>query len=148
MARFGISVSRRRPRALGGGALRALLALAGLVGALAPAVSPAQHHVTRHSGRVERVDIDEGLVVVSELAARGRPRHHAFVVGPETAIVSAARLKPWEMRGRGAYEEVTVSLVDLLSGDFVVVDSVTDGARTVALRITIVELRSPARRTQ
>jgi len=144
---FGIAVPLRHLRALGCSALAALLALAGLGDALLPAVSPAQH-VTRHSGRVERVDIDEGVVVVSELAARGRPRHHAFVVGPETAIVSAARLKPWEMRGSGAYEEVTVSLVDLLSGDFVVVDSVTAGARTVALRITIVELRSPAGRTQ
>lgn len=147
MACFGISVSLRHPPALGRGALAAVLALAALVGALLPAVSRAQH-VTRHSGRVERVDIDEGVVVVSELAARGRPRHHAFVVGPETAIVSAARLKPWEMRGSGAYEEVTVSLVDLLSGDFVVVDSVTAGARTVALRITIVEPRSPARQAQ
>jgi hypothetical protein len=117
------------------------LALLTLAGAGVPAVCGGQP-VARHSGRVERVDIDGGLVLVSELAARGRARQHAFVVSSDTAIVSSARLRPWQAHG-----EIAVSLVDLLSGDFVVVDSVVDGARLLALRITIVEPRPPARRT-
>jgi hypothetical protein len=139
VACFGISLASGRPRAahrIG----RTALALAGLVGAVLPAVSAGQP-VTRHSGRVERVDIDEGLVLVSELAARGRARQHAFVVSPDTAIVSSVRLRSWQ-----SHDEIAVSLVDLLSGDFVVVDSVADGPRLVALRITIVEARAPGRR--
>jgi hypothetical protein len=139
VARFGTSLGSGRPwaaRRIG----RTALALAGLVGAVWPAVSGGQP-VTRHSGRVERVDLDEGLVLVSELVARGRARQQAFVVSQDTAIVSSARLRSWQ-----SHDEIAVSLVDLLSGDFVVVDSVADGARLVALRITIVEARAPARR--
>ena len=92
--------------------------------------------MTRYSGKVERVDIDEGIVVVNELAARGQHRRREVHVPPETPIVSTARHRPWR-----TYEEVQVSLVDVLAGDFVVVDSVMDGVRMVALRITIVEGR-------
>jgi hypothetical protein len=140
VACIGISLSSGRPQTARR-VRRVALALVGLVGVAMPAVGGGQP-VTRHSGRVERVDIDEGLVLVSELAARGRARQHAFVVGPDTAIVTSARLRPWQ-----SYGEIAVSLVDLLSGDFVVVDSVADGARMVALRITIVEPRPAGRRT-
>jgi hypothetical protein len=103
--------------------------------------SVAADRVLRYSGKVERVDLDEGLVVVDEMAARGQRRRHQLHVGPDTPILTAARLRPWEMRGTGAYEEVPVSLLDLLTGDFVVVESVEDGGRLLAVRITIVEGR-------
>lgn len=103
--------------------------------------SAAADRVFRYSGKVERVDLDEGLVVVDELAARGQRRRHELHVGPDTPILTAARLRPWEMRGTGAYEEVPVSLLDLLKGDFVVVESTEEGGRLVAIRITIVESR-------
>lgn len=117
--------------------------LAALLAGLA-ATAVAQQ-VLRYSGRVERVDVREGIVVVIELAARGRERRHEVHVRPDTPIVSTARLRPWEMRGAHAFEDVNVSLVDLLAGDFVVVDSMTDGPRAVALRITIVEDRPQPR---
>lgn len=103
-----------------------------------PGAAVAQH-LQRYSGKVERVDLGEGRVVVEELAEKGRRRRHEVYVGVDTPIVSAGRLRPWEMRGGRAYEEVPVSLVDLLTGDFVVVESVEEGGLTIARRITIVE---------
>ena len=97
----------------------------------------------RYSGKVERVELAEGLVVVEELGEKGRPVLHAIHVDAETPIVSASRLRPRDMRGPNAYGEVPVSLVDLLAGDFVVVESVEEGGRTVARRITIVETAPP-----
>ncbi len=126
----GLSPGRSGPARAGLGAL--LLALACLPAA-------GGDRVQRYSGRVERVELGEGLVVVDELGARGLRFRHELYVNAETPIVSAARRRPWEMRGTGAYAEVPVSLVDLLAGDFVVVEWTDEGGRGVALRITIVE---------
>lgn len=113
----------------------ALLVLALLVVApLAPAQAPR-----RYSGKVERVELMAGVVVVEELGERGRLVRHEVWVAAETAIVSAARLRPRDMRGPVAYAEVPVSLADLLPGDFVVVEAAEGGGRAVARRITIVE---------
>jgi hypothetical protein len=119
---------------------RRLAVLAGLVAAaVLPSLAPAGERVLRYSGRVERVDLGEGLVVVDELAARGLRRRHELYVKVDTPIVTAERLRPWEMRGSRAYGEVPVSLVDVLTGDFVVVEFTEEAGRPVALRITIVE---------
>jgi hypothetical protein len=107
--------------------------------AAAPLPGLSADRVLRYSGRVERVELVEGLVVVDELAARGASRRHEVHVNPDTPIVTAARLRPWEMRGTGAYVEVPVSLVDMLAGDFVVVESVEAEGRAVVQRITIIE---------
>jgi hypothetical protein len=126
-------------------ARRLFAALGGFVAltVLLPGPTTAGERVLRYSGRVERVDLGEGLVIVDELAARGLRRRHELYVSFDTPIVTAERLRPWEMRGSRAYEEVPVSLVDVLTGDFVVVESTEEGGRPVALRITIVE--SPRR---
>jgi hypothetical protein len=121
---------------------RRLAALGGLVAvAVLPSLAPAGERVLRYSGRVERVDLGEGLVVVDELAARGLRRRHELYVNVDTPIVAAERLRPWEMRGSRAFGEVPVSLVDVLTGDFVVVEFTEEAGRPVALRITIVESR-------
>ena len=99
---------------------------------------PAADRILRYSGRVERVDLDEGLVVVDELAARGERRRHELYVAPDTAILTTARVLPWAMRAH-AFEEVVVSLLDVIRGDFVVVESVQESGRPVAVRIVIVE---------
>jgi hypothetical protein len=109
--------------------------------ALGLPAAEAADRVLRYSGKVERVDLDEGVVVVDEMAARGLRRRHALHVSPETPIVTAERLRPWEMRGSSAFEEIAVSLLDVLTGDFVVVDSTEEDGRLVALRITIVDNR-------
>jgi hypothetical protein len=101
----------------------------------------AADRVARYSGKVERVELGEGLVVVDELGARGASRRHQLYVNPDTPIVTAGRLRPWEMRGARAFEEVAVSLADLLTGDFVVVETTEEDGRVQALRITIVEAR-------
>jgi len=120
--------------------------LAALVLLLLAAALPgdAADRVFRYSGKVERIDLDEGLVIVDELAARGQRRRHELRVGPDTPILTAARLPPWEMRGTGAFQEIAVTLLDLLAGDFVVVESTEEDGRLVAVRITIVEGRRPA----
>ena len=97
----------------------------------------------RYSGRVESVELADGVVVVEELGSGGRPKRHEVHVGIETAIVTASRHPAWAMRSANTYDEVPVSLVDVVAGDFVVVESVDDGGRAVALRITVVE-RAPA----
>lgn len=106
---------------------------------LLPAVGAAQR-VLRYSGKVQRVDLRSGLVVVEELAEAGRPRWREVYVRAETSIVTAGRLRSWE-----AYGEMPVSLADLLTGDFVVVESVESSGRPTARRITIVE---PPRRSR
>ena len=93
--------------------------------------------VLRYSGRVELVDLGEGLVVVDELGTKGRHQRREVHIGTDTAIVSAGPARPW-MRG-GSYQEVPVALPDLVSGDWVIVESVLAEGRAVALRITIIE---------
>jgi hypothetical protein len=123
-----------------GDLVRTVSALALVLAFDLPAVEAAER-VLRYSGKVERVDLDEGVMVVDEMAARGHRRRHALHVGPETPIVTAERLRPWEMRGNAAFEEIAVSLLDVITGDFVVVESTEEGGRLVALRITIVDNR-------
>ena len=124
---------------------RRLAVLGGLVAvAVLPSPAAPGERVLRYSGRVERVDLGEGLVVVDELAARGLRRRHELYVNVDTPIVTAERLRPWEMRGSRAFGEVPVSLVDVLTGDFVVVEFTEEAGRSVALRITIVESRPRA----
>ena len=120
-----------------GGALALLLALG--------VAAEAGERVLRYSGKVERVDLGEGLMVVNELAARGHRRRHELYVGPDTPIVTAGRLRPWEMRGNRAFEETPVTLVDVVTGDFVVVESTEEDGRLLVVRITIVESRRRGR---
>lgn len=111
------------------------MALAILLSAAAGAEPPR-----RYSGRVEAVDLMEGRVVVEELAERGRKRLHEVYVEADTPIVSATRVPPWR-RGARREAEVPVSLVDVLVGDFVVVESADDdGGRPTARQITIIDL--------
>jgi hypothetical protein len=78
---------------------RVWLAAAALAAALGPWLpAPAAERVLRYSGRVERVDLGEGLVVVDELAARGQRRRHELYVDPDTAILTTARARPWAVR--------------------------------------------------
>jgi endonuclease YncB( thermonuclease family) len=119
--------------------VRVSLAGAALVAALGPSLpGQAAERVLRYSGRVERVDLGEGLVVVDELAARGQRRRHELYVAPDTAILTTARARPWAVRAE-AFEEMAVSLVDVITGDFVVVESTEESGRPIALRIVIVE---------
>jgi hypothetical protein len=134
---------RRRARAVTGWTAAVALALSGL--ALPGAAEPP---LLRYSGKVERVDLGEGLVVVNELAARGHRVRREVYVEMDTPIVTAARLRPWQMRGASAYEEVPVTLVDVVTGDFVVIESMEAGGRPVARRITIVERAVPPGRVQ
>jgi hypothetical protein len=106
--------------------------------------SPGVAEVRRFSGRVERVELADGVVEVHELAARGRTLRHLVHVDADTPIVSSSRLRAAEMRGPSAYGEVPVSLVDVLAGDFVIVEAEERDGRQVARRVTIVE--TPARR--
>jgi hypothetical protein len=111
-----------------------------LVAALAGGALPAAGQgARRFSGRVERVDLTEGILVVESLGSRGRPERHAVHIGPDTPIVSAARRRAHEIRGVHAYAEVPVELVDVLTGDFVVVETAVGLSEEVALRVTIVE---------
>ena len=101
----------------------------------------------RYAGRVEEVDLREGVVIVEELGRRGRPERHEVRVGPETPVLSVERLPAYAMRGSNAYGETPVTAADILVGDYVVVESVEREGRAVALRITIIEMpRSPPRR--
>jgi hypothetical protein len=105
----------------------------------AVSVAGAAGEARRYSGRVESVELTDGVVVVDELGSRGRPQRHQVHVGAETSIVSASRHPAWAMSSVNAYDEVPVSLVDVVAGDFVVVESVDEGGRAVARRITVVE---------
>jgi hypothetical protein len=118
---------------------RTWLAGAAVTAALGPWLTAlAAERIVRYSGRVERVDLGEGLVVVDEMAARGQRRRHELYVAPDTAILTTVRARPWAVRAE-AFEEEAVSLVDVITGDFVVVETTQESGRPVALRIVIVE---------
>jgi hypothetical protein len=87
------------------------------------------------------VDLERGVLVVEELGRRGVPTRHQVRVEAETPMVTASRLRLGDMRGQSAFGEVPVSLVDVLVGDFVVVEGEDQDGLTVARRVTIVETR-------
>jgi hypothetical protein len=126
--------------------LRALL-MAACLGILiilpsgAAAPSARGEGVRRYSGHVMDVDLGRGILVVEELGRRGVPIRHEVRVEPDTPVVTASRLRLGDMRGRSAFGEMAVALVDVLVGDFVVVEGVDQDGQTVASRVTIVETR-------
>lgn len=115
------------------GTLSVLLALAA-----PPVVSGA---FARYSGHVMEVDLARGVLVVEELGRRGLPIRHEVRVEADTPLVAASRLRLGDMRGQSAFGEMSVSLVDVLVGDFVVVEGEVLGGHTLASRVTIVETR-------
>ncbi len=88
----------------------------------------------RHVGKVEHVDWDEGLVVVDQLGQKGRHERRVIHVLTDTPIVSVRRPRPWD-----AYEQVDLTLFEVVVGDFVVIESNEHEGRLLALRITVVE---------
>jgi hypothetical protein len=114
--------------------------LAAIAGVVASAPAGAEG-VRRYSGHVMEVDLGRGVLVVEELGRRGVPIRHQVRVDPETPVVAASRLRLGDMRGRTTFGEMAVSLVDVLVGDFVVVEGVDLDGLTVASRVTIVETR-------
>ena len=117
-------------------ATAAIALLAGLL-ALGPAPPAAGEVFTRYSGHVVEIDLHRGLLVVEELGRRGAAVLHEVRVEADTPVVTASRLQ-----GRStAFGEVAVSLVDVLVGDFVVVEGEDQAGQTVAHRVTIVETR-------
>jgi hypothetical protein len=125
---------------------RAILARAWLGGflgllALAPACPVGAEAPLRYSGHVVDVDLGRGVLVVEELGRRGRPIRHQVRVEAETPVVTASRLRLGDMRGRSAFGEMSVSLVDVTIGDFVVVEGEDLDGQTLARRVTIIEIR-------
>ncbi len=117
-----------------------LAALAGLV-ALVLAAGASGETFARFSGHVMEIDLARGVLVVEELGRRGLPIRHQVRVEADTPVVAASRLRLGDMRGQSAFGELSVSLVDVLVGDFVVVEGEDLGGQTVASRVTIVEMR-------
>jgi hypothetical protein len=114
----------------------ASLTLSGIV--VVAAASPAAGEpFIRYSGHVMEVDLHRGVLVVEELGRRGLPVRHKVRVEADTPVVTASRIQ-----GRStAFGEMSVSLVDVLIGDFVVVEGEDQDGQTVARRLTIVETR-------
>jgi len=110
---------------------RSLLLLLCFVGVISPV---AGWQPVRHAGKVEHVDCDEGVVVVDELGWRGRPQRRVFHVGIDTPIVSVRRPRPWD-----TYENVALTLFDVIVGDFVVVETNEQEGRWLAQKITVIE---------
>jgi hypothetical protein len=110
--------------------------LGGLV-VLATALPAVAEVFIRYSGHVVEVDLHRGVLVVEELGRRGAAVRHEVRVEADTPMVTTSRLQ-----GRGtAFGEMAVSLVDVLVGDFVVVEGEDQDGQTVAHRVTIVETR-------
>jgi hypothetical protein len=109
--------------------------------ALSPAWPVAGETFARYSGHVMEVDLARGVLVVEELGRRGLPIRHEVRVEADTPVVAASRLRLGDMRGQSAFGEMSVSLVDVLVGDFVVVEGEDLGSQTLARRVTIVETR-------
>jgi hypothetical protein len=117
-----------------------LFALAGLVALALTAVASGETFA-RFSGHVMEIDLTRGVLVVEELGRRGLPIRRQVRVDADTPVVAASRLRLGDMRGQSAFGEMAVSLVDVLVGDFVVVEGENLDGQTVASRITIIETR-------
>lgn len=117
-----------------GGVLAAIVALLVLLPTAGGAQPPQ-----RYSGKVERVELGDGLVVVDELGRGGRRLLHEVYVDPDTPIVSSGRIPAHQIQTGAAYGELAVTLADLLTGDYVVVEAIERAGRMMARRITIVE---------
>ena len=116
---------------------RTAIAIGLVAGALslAPVPRASGEVFIRYSGHVVEVDLHRGMLVVEELGRRGAAVRHEVRVEADTPVVTASRVQ-----GRStAFGEVAVSLVDVLVGDFVVVEGEDQGGQTVAHRVTIVE---------
>lgn len=109
--------------------------------ALAPVLPVAGEAFARYSGHVMAVDLTRGVLVVEELGRRGLPIRHEVRVEADTPVVAASRLRLGDMRGQSAFGEMAISLVDVLVGDFVVVEGEDLDGQTLARRVTIVETR-------
>ena len=109
--------------------------------AIVPAAPVSGEAFTRYSGHVMEVDLTRGVLVVEELGRRGLPIRHEVRVEADTPVVAASRLRLGDMRGQSAFGEMSVSLVDVLIGDFVVVEGEDLDGQTLARRVTIVETR-------
>lgn len=119
--------------------VRTALSIGLLTGVLALASAPpvAGEIFTRYSGHVVEVDLHHGVLVVEELGRKGVPVRHEVRVEADTPVVTASRVQ-----GRStAFGEMSVSLVDVVVGDFVVVEGEDQDGQTVAHRVTIVETR-------
>jgi hypothetical protein len=116
------------------------LVLTGIL-ALAAGAPAAGEAFIRYSGHVMEVDLRRGILVVEELGRRGLPIRHEVRVEQDTPVIAASRLRLGDMRGRSAFGEMSVSLVDVLVGDFVVVEGEDQDGQTLAHRVTIVETR-------
>jgi hypothetical protein len=124
-------------RGAGLGRATAVIGLLWGLSALAPVPRTAGEVFIRYSGHVVEIDLHRGLLVVEELGRRGTMVRHEVRVEAETPVVTASRVQ-----GRStAFGEVAVSLVDVLVGDFVVVEGEDQAGQTMAHRVTIVETR-------
>jgi hypothetical protein len=105
----------------------------------APPARPWQPFL-RQSGLVQRVDQADCVVVVDQLARQGKRQRRVIHVSDDTPVVTARRPRPWD-----SYEEIRPSLLEILVGDFVLVESLEHDGRLVAQKITVVEPRTPFR---
>ena len=122
-------------RGMGLGRATAVIGLLWGLSALAPVPRAAGEVFIRYSGHVVAVDLHRGVLVVEELGRRGAAVRHEVRVEADTPVVTASRLQ-----GRGTpFGEMVVSLVDVLIGDFVVVEGQDQDGQTLAHRVTIVE---------
>ena len=109
--------------------------LSSLLVCLVCALSPAfGWQLVRHAGKVEHVDWDEGLVVVDQLGQKGRHERRVIHVLTDTPIVSVRRPRPWD-----AYEQVDLTLFEVVVGDVGVIESNEHEGRWLARKITVVE---------
>lgn len=92
----------------------------------------------RHAGKVEQIDLAGGFLVVDQLVRQGTHERRVIHIADDTPVVTAHRPRSW-----GTFEESELTLVEVLVGDFVVVESIEHDGGLWARKITVVE---PGRR--
>lgn len=89
---------------------------------------------TRHAGRVEQIDLTAGFLVVDQLARHGKHERQLIRIADDTSVVTASRPRSWDR-----FEEHELTQLEVLVGDFVVVESAEHGGHLLARRITVVQ---------
>ena len=104
---------------------------------------------TRHSGILAAASRDAGTIVVEEVGpwrlsgGETVTTARTFAVTPETAFVRLTRAperEPAPSGWPGDYVETPVERWTPAPGDFVTVEASLDGARLIAVKITVVTL--------
>jgi len=108
-----------------------------------PVVSAAADEMVTHYGTVVAIEIRGGQLVFDEIVGRGgvtETIRHTVELIPATRFVFASRMdEPCDLVGRGVERSLDAVFVEV--GDGITVECRHEGARLIAVKVTVTAMR-------